>query len=414
MSTALVGQRVPDLDDPETFTSGVPYEFLAELRATEGLYWQETRHAGYPGGGFWVVTRHADIVALEGDPSTFTSTRGYVPRMMSPETTDFNVGTIMQTDPPEHSRLRRIVSKSFAPRVVANFERWIRDIIVEALDEAVALGEFDFVQVVAAKVPARVIAKVVGVPDTRREDIVLWTNQIFDASVDLANPENLQLLGVIMNTIMDYTVQLRDDKLLNPSDDVISVLGALVRDGELTELEFRQFTQTFINAGFETTHTTMGQSVRMLAENPTIAEKFGAVMAAEGSRPLVDEFLRLVTPVMTFCRTATRDVEFSGTLIREGDAVSVWYPAANRDPNVFENPDEFVPGRANAANHMAFGTGPHRCLGMALARLQVGILLEEIHRRGLKFEIAGTPRRGYSSFINQLRYLPLTVVAQAG
>jgi cytochrome P450 len=332
--------------------------------------------------------------------------------MMSPEITKFDAGTIMQVDPPEHSRLRRTVSKSFAPRVVANFERWVRDIVIEALDDAVALGEFDWIQHVAAVIPSRVIAKVVGVPDSRREDVVRWTNQIFDASTDLENPENLTLLGTIMTTIMDYAVELRDEKLIDPADDIISYLGALVRSGELTETEFRRFAQNFVNAGFETTHTTMGQSMLLLVEDSVIAEKFYSVMAETGSKPLIEEFLRLVSPVMTFLRTATRDVEFAGTSIRAGDAVSLWYGAANRDPAVFEMPYEFIPGRANAQKHLAFGSGPHRCLGAALARLQIGILFEEIYRRGLKFELNGTPRRGQSSFINQLRYLPVRVVAQ--
>jgi cytochrome P450 len=323
----------------------------------------------------------------------------------------FQVGSILHSDPPRHSRLRRTVSKSFAPRVVANFERWVRDVVIEVLDDAVALGEFDWVTEVAALIPSRVIAKVVGVPDSFRENIVQWTNEIFLASADLSRPENLATQRERVGAILDYVVELREDKLKSPSDDIISYLAALVRDGELSESEYRLFAQNFINAGFETTHTTMGQSMRMIVEDAAVATKFVEVMATGGADPIVDEFLRLITPVIAFMRTATRDVEFSGTAIREGDAVGIFYAAANRDPRLYENPGQFIPGRPNADLHLAFGTGPHRCLGMALAKLELRILFEEVYRRRLRLQLNGTPKAGWSVFIDQLTSLPVKVVS---
>lgn len=410
MTLTDIRSAVPDLDDPATFAEGVPYEFFAQLRETEGLYWQEASEQSYPDKrGYWVATRRADILAIENDPETFTSTSGIVPRMVHPAGVANDSGTILFVDPPDHSRLRRVVSKSLAPRVVAHFETWIRDIVTVTLDEAVPLKEFDFVSQVAAKIPSRTIAKVVGLPDEMQDIIVKWTNNVFDAAVrgDLARVEQI---AMEMDTV---TNDLRVAKLANPADDLISYLAPFERDGEISRWDFEHLARNFINAGFETTHTTISQTIRMIAEKPDVARQFEQVMAGGDPAPFTDEAIRIISPVMVFMREATRDTEIAGTKIRKGDVVSQWYGAANRDPNIFENPDEFITDRPNAGEHLAFGAGVHRCIGAPLARLQIRILLEEVHRRGLKFEIAGEPRRGYSNFINALTYLPLKVIAGA-
>lgn len=411
MISTNVQTSTPDLNEPATFVPGVPHEFFARLRSAPGLYWQPADEPGYMTPGFWVVTRREEILRVEQDHETFTSTHGNVPHMIFETPAAGQDGAIMNTDPPDHSRLRRTVAKSLAPRVVANFEGWVRGVIVEVLDDALAKGEFDFVAEVAALIPSRTIAKIVGVPDDQRHNIVKWTNEIFSLSSGKMTPEVVGKLTAAVEAIMDYADELRVLKRKNPSDDIISGLGALVETGELTLKEFRQFAQAFINAGFETTHTTIGQSMRYLIERPEFRAKFDEVMETQGAEPLVEEFLRMVSPVMVFLRVATKDTELAGTKIKAGDPVSFWYPSANYDPDMFEDPFAFKPGRPNASQHLSFGAGVHRCIGAPVARLQIRILFEEIHRRGLRLQLSGEPRRGWSSFINQLTYLPVKVVA---
>lgn len=417
MTLTEADQTLPNLYDGNNFVEGVPHAAFATLREMDGLYWQATdEDPELP--GFWVATRREDILAIENDPETFTSTKGIVPHMMGAEglAMSGDAGTVMFLDPPEHSRLRRVVAKSLAPRVVANFETWIRDVVTEILDDIVAEREIDFVSQAAALIPSRTIAKVVGFPDDLRDSIVSWTNELFA----IAMSGDYQRYFEIAEGIKSLADELRVEKLENPAEDLISYLAPFERDGVISNFEYRNLVRTFINAGFETTHTTISQIIRLLAEKPAIAKRFAESMEEGGADLIVEEFLRLVSPVMLFMRVATRDAEVAGTKIKEGDVVSQWYGAANRDPGLFENPDEFVPGRANGSDHLAFGAGVHRCIGAPLAKLQIRILLEEMHRRGIKLELNGEPRRadpdaptprGPSSFINQLTYLPVKVVA---
>lgn len=409
MTLTDVTNEIPDLNDPQTFAEAVPYDAFAALRARDGLYWQPTQSPGYPGPGFWVATRREDILAIENDSETFTCVDGIVGNMMGDQAamSPGNVGSIMFLDPPNHSRLRRVVSKSLAPRVVANFEGWVREVVTQTLDEAVAMGEFDFVADVGALIPSRTIAKVVGVPRDLAPSIVKWTNELFTVTVT----EDWARAAALMQMIEDLLDDVRIIKLDDPADDIISFLAPFERDGVISNDEYRSTCRTFVNAGFETTHTTISQTVRMMIENPQIAARVSEVMESHGADPIADEFIRLITPVMAFMRTATRDTEIAGTPIKAGDVVSQWYPSANRDPETFANPDEFDPLRDNVLDHMAFGAGVHRCIGAPLAKLQVRVLLEELHSRGLKFEMSGEPRRGWSAFINQSVYVPVRVIA---
>ncbi|MEV7394047.1 cytochrome P450 [Streptomyces sp. NPDC091215] len=403
MSMDTVAPAIPDLSDPATFASRVPHESLDTVRQLPGLYWQPAK-AGTLNGGFWCLTRHADITEVERNPELFSSQWGpFFPSLPSPET-EFR-HNIMYNDPPVHSRLRRAAARSFGPRVIANFDGWVREIVVEVLEDIAARGDVNWVDDVAAIIPSRVIARVMGVPHEDRQRIVDWTLTIFDAA---EQPDGGESTMALLPEVFAYLDQLRTDKLRAPQDDFATVLAQCVERGEISHPEFLHYLSLLLVAGFETTHTVIAQSMRLILEDPQIAEATREAVAAGNLDGLVDEFLRFVTPAMNMARTVTRDVDFHGTPMREGDLVQMFFTAANRDPAVFTDPHRFDPARtANA--HMAFGGGPHHCVGKNLAKLELRIIFEEMHRRGIGCVLNGEPRRGWSTFINKLLSMPVTV-----
>jgi cytochrome P450 len=407
MDTNAVDLPIPDLSNPETFIPGVPHEAFDRIRAMPGLYWQPAAQ-GTLTGGFWAVTRHADIVEIERDPETFTSSKGFffpgavenvseVPSLRA---------NIMLTDPPTQTRLRKAAARSFGPRVVAQFDEWIRAIVVEVIDDIVAKGEFDWVADVAAIIPSRVVARVIGVPFEERQLIVDWTNRIFHASTI---PDGFKSVLEACGPVYAYMEELRPRKLRDPKEDMGTILAQCVERGEISEDECRLYLSLLLVAGFETTHTAIAQSMRMIVESPEIAQTVTQTVATGGLNPLIEEFLRYITPAMNMARTATRDLEFRGQQIRKGDMMQLYFTAANRDPAIFTEPHRFDPARARN-EHITFGSGAHHCIGNALARLEVRILFEELHKRNVTFKLNGEPKRGWSTFINQLFELPLAVV----
>jgi cytochrome P450 len=403
--TTIPAGTLPDLSKPETFSHEVPHGAFDIIRDMTGLYWQPAQF-GTPTGGFWAVTRFDDILEFEKRPDLFSSSEGPgFPLLGSGPNNEF-ADNLMFMDPPKHGRVRRAAAASFGPRVVANFDGWIREIVEEVLDDTLPLGTFDYVEHVAKLIPSRVVARVLGVPFERRGDIVRWTDAIFHAS---AFPDS----GAIIrkqsaDEVFPYIRQLQQQKLRAPEDDMVTVLAQYVERGEISQEEYQYYVSLLMVAGYETTHTLIGQSMRMILEDPAVAEQTWRDVAAGESTRVVDEFLRFITPAMNMARVATQDVEFLGQQIRQGDVIQLYFIAANRDPDVYTNPHLFNPQRTETKT-LAFGSGAHRCIGNSLAKLEVRILLEELHKRAVKLELNGSPQRGHSTWINQLFKLPVKV-----
>lgn len=401
--------NIPDLTIRETWIDTVPHAAFAELVRRPGLYWQPTK-IGTTNGGYWAVTRFADIVAVERDTETFTSQRGAAYPMMNVPPGHPNTDLLMLTDPPRHSYLRRAAAKGFGPRVVANFESWILEIVTEVLDHVETLSAFDYVEEVAKTIPALVVARVLGMPRADREKLVAWANAVFEAQQQvegLAEGEGTaDAMTATIGEIVAYSEQIQKAKLIDPADDMFTELSRCVERGEISQAEFVQWMFLTMVAGFETTHTAIGQSMRMYLEDPEIAAATDRAIDEGKVDRVIDEYLRLISPPMQMARTATKDVEFGGEQIRKDDVLVVYYIAANRDPAVFAEPDRFNPWRTETET-LAFGTGVHRCIGAHLAKLEFGILWSEIRRRGIKLRLNGKPRRGGSNFVNQLRELPV-------
>jgi cytochrome P450 len=403
--------EIPDFTDPATYATGVPHEAFDELRSRPGLYWQEAAEGTY-NGGFWLVTRYQQIIEIEQQPAVFSSVPGaFFP--LANMSGDGPMGKhILFMDPPEHSRVRRVAMKSFGPRVVAHFDDWIRDIVNATLDEALARGTFDWIADVARLIPSRVIAAVMGVPRELRGQVVEWSDAIFTGQVN--QDDDGAAMARAFEEVNDYMTQLGQEKLRDPQDDMVTVIAQALDRGEIDEGEYAMYVTALLIAGYETTHTLIGQSTRLMIDDSEIRRACDQAFNAGEFNSVVEEFLRLVTPAMNVTRTATEDLDFHGQAIRRNDTMQLMLIAANRDPEVFYDPHRFDPSRARAnaltgGDGLAFGSGLHRCVGNVLAKMDSRILFEEMHRRGVRLELAGEPRRGWSTLINQLLSLPVHV-----
>jgi len=412
LSTEADGLSIPDLTDQQTFADEVPHAAFAAIQRLPGLYWQPTLLAT-TNGGFWAVTRFADIQAVEKDPETFTSTRGAAYPLMTSTTIDTTgQDNLMHTDPPRHTRLRRAAAKGFSPRVVANFEPWVRAIVRDVLNDVADKAEFDCVEEFAKTIPARVISRVLGVPPNDRQRVIDWANVVFAATQQGTLAEGataFEKMEVVGRGIGQYIIEIQEIKRRHPDDDMLTAMSECAARGEISQAEFVQWMTLMLLAGFETTHTAIGQSMRMYLEDSDIRAATNRAVAEGKNDRVADEYLRLICPPMQMARTATRDLEFAGQQIREGDVMVLYYVAANRDPAVYSEPHRFNPWRAERTT-LAFGSGVHRCIGSHLAKLEVQIFWEECCAAGLQLRLNGTPKRGWSNFINQLTALPVAQV----
>jgi len=398
--------ETPDVDvhDPDAYLAGVPHDRFRWLRRHDPVHWQPLPE----GGGYWAVTKHADVVRVARDPATFSAARQSVlVRDPDPETLPMLRTQLLSMDPPEHGRLRRTVLAGFTPGMVRRLEPRIRALCTEILDAAIARGACDFVRDVAAELPVRVIAEIMGVPPEDRHRLSAWGDKLtgMDDPETAVSPEATRQASFDMGA---YGFRLAQERKGRAGADLISVLVNAEFEGErVDEVRFAGLFVQITVAGNETTRTLLSQSLLTLIDHP---DAWRALAADPGLLPsAVEELLRFTTPLHYFRRTATRDVELRGRKIREGDRVAMLYSSANRDEEVFARPDAFDP-RRDPNPHLAFGFGEHFCLGAKLARLETRVFLEELLRRVARAELLGSPRRLRSNLINGVKEIPLRLV----
>lgn len=392
-----------DLADPKTFNGGVPHDEFDRLRRDEPVHWTSSPVGG-PSGGFWSLTRYADIATAGRDVSTFSNTYGPGLPVSPPAELENMRDNVMFNDPPRHGELRRLVGTAFSPRVVARFADWITERVNIILDDLAGRGACDLVPLMAVELPAQVICSIMGVPGGDRPQVVAWADAIFSRQI----PGHAESSVAAIQETMQYALRMRDDGCDSRDANMMSELAEAERDGvKITDSEYMQLVMSLLIAGFETTHTLIGQSMRMILEDPEIEAQ--VVTAARGgdTKAVVEEFLRMVTPAMHMIRRVTQETTLHDVTMKEGDTVALWFVAANRDPSVFENPHAYNAARTSNVHQSFGGGGPHFCIGNHLARLEVQILLREMFTRGPKVTLNGTPERGWTNFINQLRTLPV-------
>jgi cytochrome P450 len=426
--------------DPATYVGGVPYQALARLRRESPVAWaQEIPVLGWPGGpGFWLVLRHADVEQVLTQPRLFSSWLGAT--QIRDPATSAALGYVRQMmlnmDPPRHSRLRRLLGRSFTPRAVAGLEQRIRGYARSLCDRVLAgeRGECDFAKDLAADLPLLTLADVLGVPEQDRWLLFDWSNRVIgyqdpdyasSAEFDSSGGTPMAREAVALRPAPDsrgcmpdprtregmpdlyaYAHLLAGEKRRRPGHDVMSILLAQVDDdgGQVSVEEFENMFWLFAVAGNETVRNGLPGGCIALLDHPAAQQELRADPALMPRA--VDEMLRWWTPVMTFRRTAAADCELAGQRIREGDKVVVSFASANRDEAVFAGADNLDIHR-HPNPHLVFGHGPHFCLGAHLARTQMAALLREVLARTSTLRCAGEPSFLRSNFQRGVKRLPI-------
>jgi len=404
-----------DLASHDTFVDGAPHNTFARLRREDPLSWTD-----WDGGkGFWSVTRHADILELNRNYDLMSSAQGI--RMEDQSYEEYLARrTFQETDPPEHMKTRIKVAKAFSKPVVAGFEGQIRELCETILDQAVEMGEFDATKEIARKLPMLMLGRIIGTPD---EDLP-WLVEKGDALIANTDPDFTDHVLDKMDTdayrlmpfnspagaeLFDYAKDLMAEK--NRKGDTNGVLHLILqpdKDGNvMPELEFRNFFCLLVAAGNDTTRYSIAAGLQAMAHQQELLGQ----MKAGGDiwETAADEIIRWATPALYFRRTATRDFEMHGKQVQEGDKVLFWWSSGNRDEEAFEDPFR-VDLTRSPNRHVSFGQGgPHVCLGMHLARLEVRILFQELAKRISSIEPTGPHKFLRSNFVGGIKFLPVRV-----
>ena len=402
-----------DITSHDTYLGDFPHATFARLRAEEPVSWTMEGD----GSGFWSVTRHADVVEVSRDYNRFTASRGIRIERMDPEELEAR-RSMMEFDPPDHTRLRRLVQPGFTPKVTATYEAAFRKLVGVVLDRVLPLGEFDFVTEIARELPIRMLCRLLGIPEDDAGRMVAWGDQMISNAdpeytpviIDKVDTQEYRLLPFRAPAALEvfrYAEEIALERRREPQDDIITTLLTAEPDGEpLTDLEFKNFFTLMMVAGNETTRHTISHGLLFLKENPEQLEMWRGNVGGLSS-DATEEILRSSAVTMHFRRTVVEDTEIGGVSVRAGDRVVLWYTSANHDEDVFADPYGFdITRRPNP--HLTFGTGRHKCLGASLAQLEVRVFFEEFLDRVGSFEV-GQPDRLRSNFIRGIKHLPVIV-----
>ncbi len=394
--------------DSEHWVDGPPHALFSELRGTCPVH-HSSGISQFPGdAGFWSVVRADDVHAVSRDWETWSSERGGFTGSLAILPLELQQAMFIGMDPPKHDRLKTLFQKGFTPRRIAEHEPAIRAITRGVLDRLEGRAACDLVEEVAQPVVARVIGSFMGIAP---EDDVVWARLMattLQAGDPASTPEGIQqVMEREIPEVFRRCGELIAARRETPTDDLTSVLVHAELDGHgLEEHEIVMGFFLLMAAGNDSTKATYCSGMRALLED---REQLEQVLADPGLIPgVVEESLRMFPAFAHFARTATRDVELGGQLIREGEKVILWYPSSNRDETRYEEPDRFDIHRH--PEHQAFGAGGrHYCLGTALARLELRVLFEETLARFPGMALAGEPVHVVSPFANQLRTLPVAL-----
>ena len=381
--------------DPDYWLDGIE-DTYGWLRANEPVAWAED-------GQFHVLAKHADVLRVSRENTIFRSGRGVLVRDEMRRGTMPGAPSIIYMDPPQHARHRRIVSRGFTPRMVAELEPRVRQTVRATLAAIPANEEVDFVDLLAAPVPIAVIAQMLGVPESDWGPFRRWSDALIEGADTGASETSMASVAELWAYFSTQITARRE----HPLEDVLSALACAEIDGEhLTNDELVIFILTLLVAGNETTRSLLSGSARAFAEHPLqwsrLREDRTLIPGA------VEECLRWTTPIKNFARTATRDTEIHGVPIPEGGYVVMLYASANRDEEAFgATANCFDIGRLTEPGHLAFGFGEHVCLGGSLARMETRVVFEEMLARFASMELAAEPERIASTLVNGMVRLPL-------
>ncbi len=397
-----------DLTDPESFRGGQPHEAYAYLRETAPVYWH--KEAG-GAGGFWAVTRRQDLDFVSKNPLLFSSYEKSCLLSDPPdqERLDMMRMQLINLDPPDHLRYRRLVRTAFTPKAVDSYRARFSQVAHDLVQEALKGGRCEFVEAVAAELPLIAICELMGVPLDKRGRLFELTNIMLgmdDPELTTSEEDGHQAAMEVFMLAMELAQQHKE----NPQDDIVNVLlQGTVDDEPLDEMEFCNFFLLLMVAGIETTRNATAHGMRLLMEYP---KQYQMLVEDPSLIPdAVEEILRFNPPVIAFRRTAMADTRIGEQAINSGDKVVMYYGAASSDEAVFASPETFDITRAQREDvrndHRAFGIGEHFCMGSHLARLNLKLIFEEIVAHARNPRLDGEINWLRSNFINGIKSMPI-------
>ena len=394
----------PDINliSPETFAAtGHPWEQYAWLRKNAPVYWHDEPN----GPGFWAITKYEDVRTISRLPKVFSS---YETSVMLPDPDPMGLYAqrlmMLNMDPPQHDRFKLLVSRGFTPKNAPLLRPKIEELARDIVDAVLAKGECDFVTEIAGRLPSGLIAELMGMPRADGERLYDLT-EIMHTNDDAIAPPEIKMNAV--GEMLGYAQSVADLKRQSPGDDLATILVNAEVDGDhLTDEEFQWFFLLLVNAGGDTTRNLLAAGLQLLFDHPDQRTKLmGDLDGLLGSA--VEEMLRYCSPVTHFKRTAMQDTVVGGQSIKAGERVVMFYGSANRDEDIFENADTFDVAR-HPNPHVAFGAGgPHLCLGMHVARVELAVMFRELLTRMPHIEAGGPIERMHSSFIAGVHRMPI-------
>ena len=397
-STSRPTSTLP-LHSPD-FYAGDPYPAYRELRTSTPVAWNDVTN-------FWALTKYEDIRYVSGHPLTFTSTKGItIPDPSQPE--PVQEGNLIFTDPPRHRQLRKLINSGFTRRQVTLLEPKVREIVKGILDAVDTSREYEFAEEIAAPLPTRLIAEMLGAPPEDWEQFRAWS----DAAVGTADPD-IELDNVVaLSQLYEYFTKLIDARRSGDvtGDDLLSILAAAEVDGErLTDADLLNFSFLLLVAGNETTRNLIALGTQALLDHPA---QFALLHSNPELLPLaVEEMLRFTSPVTHMAREATEDVEIRGQRIKAGEKIVMLYGAANRDAEIFGATSEEFDITRNPNPHIAFGAGEHACLGAQLARLEARVMFEVLLGTYPTIELTGDVTRLRATMVPGVKRMPVRLKA---
>lgn len=409
------------LSDHDSFVNGPPHNTFARMRREDPM----ARCDGGEYEDYWSLTRYEDIITYNNNFKLLSSARGI--RLEDQSYEEYLARrTFQETDPPEHTHMRLLVGKAFSRRVIVEYEKTIRDLCDEILDQSLPLGEFDAVKEIARQLPMRMLGQIIGVPDddldwlvTKGDELIAASDPEFASSlVDNDDNDEYRLMPFRSPAgaeLYNYAKKLMNDKAARgDTSGVLHLISQPNAQGEvITDTEFRNFFCLVVAAGNDTTRYTLTAAIHALANKPELLQQLKQADEVLWNTT-TEEMIRWASPTMYFRRTATQDFELHGKKVHEGDKVLLWFVSGNRDEKQFNNPFKIDLTR-NPNRHLAFGQGgPHVCLGMWLARLEVRLLLQALVRRVKSIRQAGKHEFLRSNFVGGIKKLPLVVELETG
>jgi cytochrome P450 len=404
-----------DLTDLDLFADGFPDDVFTRLRHEAPVWWHRPTGHTPDGVGFWVISNHADIVAVTSDPLTFSSERAPGGAgggtMIQDLPYGFAAGVLLNMmDDPRHQQIRRLVTPAVAPKALALMEAELKERTTRIVDAIAERGACEFLGEVAIELPLQAVAALMGIPDDDRHDLMAWSNATLDFEGRELGESSDQAAEAAAS-MAAYGASLIADKSRSPGADIISVLMEAATEGDgpealpLTEFELLMFFNLLVVAGTETTRNSIALGMVALIDHP---EQLAALRDDRSMMPsAVEEILRWTSATTYNRRTATRPAEVGGQSIATGDKVTLWWPSANRDDSVFSEPFRFDISRAPNP-HLSFGYRSHFCLGANLARMEIRVVLDELLDRLEGFALSGPVERVRTNKHAGVRRVPIT------